>query len=494
MPNPDHLLAIGVMTGNSLDGVDVVLTRFTKDGVIEDLVSHGTDLDASLANDLRRVRAAINDCQGNMEKAIGQIGTSEYWRIHDSYMNEIVIAIDGLRAKAASLPEPIEPSQIDVIGLHGQTCAHLPPSVAKTSDAKNVYTVQIGSGQKLADLTNTTVIYDFRSDDVMNGGEGAPLAPMHHFHLADSARKKGHFPLAFCNAGNTGNITVISEFTGSGKLALFGWDTGPFNNYPDRLMQAERGVQCDFDGKAGAAGQVNLELLKLLFERAVITTDGANFLEKHPPKSSDPQWYLLLPELLGSAPVAGQALSFEDRIRTAEYFSAYIFAQSLSLIPNDVVIPSTYAICGGGWKNPVARRHFEDLLQGRFGNENPILPNHEEFFRTLKNRMPKPATVVNSEEVGFDSTAMEARIFADAAVARVKGEPFTSPDTTGCRAATVCGILRFPGGDINNATANLKGWLNSHNSLNRTSDFATGEAQGWSRAAAGWQERLSLCK
>lgn len=494
MTNSDHLLAIGVMTGNSLDGVDVVLTKFAENGVIEDLVAHSTDLDAALADDLRRVRSAINDCQGDVDRAVNQIGKSEYTRIHDSYLNEIVIAINALRAKAEALHSPVQQSQIDVIGLHGQTCAHLPPSVSKASDSRNVYTVQIGNGRKLADLTGTTVIYDFRSDDLMNGGEGAPLAPMHHLHLADSARKKGHFPLAFCNAGNTGNITVISESSGSGELALFGWDTGPFNNYPDRLMQTERGVQCDIDGKVGAAGKVNFELLKLLFERAITTTDGANFLEKHPPKSSDPQWYLLLPELTGSALIEGQALSLEDRVRTAEYFSAYIFVQSLSLIPSEVALPTTYAICGGGWKNPVSRKHFEELLQGHFENENPILPQHESFFQNLKQRIAKPPAVVTSEEVGFDSTAMEARIFADAAVCRVKGEPFTNPNTTGCKTPTICGIVRFPGDTIDNATPNLRRWLEKYNSLNRTADFATGDAQSWSRASAGWQERLSLCR
>lgn len=486
MASTDALLAIGVMTGNSLDGVDVVLSRFTADGVIEDILSHGTDLPTTLADKLRLIRSRINEHGGNVEKAVA-VDPAEFRTVHDAYINEIAETIQQLLKKASSLATPISAAEIDLIGLHGQTCAHLPPSVAKSKDSAQVYTVQIGNGQQLADLTGITVVYDFRSDDLMNGGEGAPLAPLHHFHLADSARKSGHFPIAFCNAGNTGNITVISEFTDSRELALFGWDTGPFNNYPDRLMQAELGQQCDFGGAIGAKGKVHPTLLKLLFEKAIVTSDGANFLERKPPKSSDPQWYLLLPELVGQHPVDGAVLSLEDRVRTAEYFSAYIFVQSLSLLPPGVVLPSTYAVCGGGWKNPISRKAFSDLLSGEFSG-NPLLPGHESFFHSLKaNR----SAVLNSEDVGFNGTAMEARIFADAAVCRVKGDPFTRPDTTGCKTPTVCGLLRYPSGKLENASKRLQEWLHRYNSINLTPDFADKDAQSWSRASASWQDKLA---
>lgn len=482
----NHLLAVGVMTGNSLDGVDVVLSRFSDDGEIEDLSSHTIDFSQELADRLRVLRTTINDSGGEMHKALNEFGERKFLELHDAYIAVIVQAVRELERKSS---DQLEGHPIDVIGLHGQTCAHLPPSVAKKSNPDNLYTVQIGNGQMLADLTQTTVVCDFRSDDLMNGGEGAPLAPMHHFHLAASARKRGHFPLAFCNAGNTGNITVISEFVDSGKLALSGWDTGPFNNYPDRLMQLERGQQCDIDGEVGSKGKVNKALLNLLFEKAVVTTDGTNFLLKSPPKSSDPQWYLMLPELLGQAPVDGEVVPFEDRLRTSEYFSAYAFVHSLTLLPANIVLPQIFAVSGGGWRNPIARQHFEQLLQG---DDTLVLRQHAEDFASLWARFAKHKPVVGpSEDFGFDSRAMEARIFADAAVCRLTGKPFTGPETTGCKSATVCGIIKFPGQSAASATATVRAYLECYGSAKLTVDFNRGLEEYWSRAAAGWQARLA---
>lgn len=94
------------------------------------------------------------------------------------------------------------------------------------------------------------MIYDFRSDDLMNGGEGAPLAPMHNFHLAASLREKGVFPVAFCNGGNTGNIALISQ-NGAGKDILLGWDVGPFNHFADTITRTCFGAPYDKDGRYG---------------------------------------------------------------------------------------------------------------------------------------------------------------------------------------------------------------------------------------------------
>jgi anhydro-N-acetylmuramic acid kinase len=477
------LFAVGVMTGNSLDGVDVVLTRFSADGEIEDVASHSIDLEEEFSNRLRAVRTAINESKGDMNLAVERFGKDQFLDLHRDYLTCISSSIVQLRDKSKeALGRNLD---IDVIGLHGQTCAHLPPSVAKSSDPAAVYTVQIGNGQELADAVGIPVVFDFRSDDIMNGGEGAPLAPMHHFHLAASARKKGQFPLAFCNAGNTGNVTVISQYT-NGDIALLGWDTGPFNNYPDHLMQTEREEQCDVDGSRGKQGQVNMDLLRLLFEKAVVTASGENFLLRNPPKSSDPQWYLMIPELLGKEKVNGELIPFNDRLRTAEYFSAYVFVHSLTLLPESIAIPRFYAISGGGWRNPVSREHFEGLLQGLF-DQNPVLSEHQAAFRLWHEKENSPV-VDFSEKFGYDSKAMEARIFADAAVCRLAGVPFTTPGTTGCRTDTMCGVIRFPGGDPSNCSATLQSWLEEHKSRHLTCDFNKGLSAYWSRASAGWHK------
>ena len=532
MTKRDYLLAIGAMTGNSLDGVDVVLTRFDKDGSITDLKAHSVASPAQLTERLRAVREVINTACGDMRKAVEEFDSrasgAEHAKVddvahvsfddvHNQYIRFVAGAVQELIALAKAdvkLVSEYDLNSIDVIGFHGQTCAHFPPSIARTTDSDVTYTVQIGDGQALADLTGIPVVYDFRSDDLMDGGEAAPLAPVHHQHLAEQLRKQGRFPIAFCNAGNTGNFTIISATTdGVGKfggaalnaggaglnasnrgaVAVVGWDAGPFNNYPDRLVQLERGEECDRDGKFGAKGKVNLPLLERLFETAVITQDGRNYLLEAPPKSSDPQWYRLIPELTGEAECGGGKISFEDRLRTAEYFSAYIYAHALTMVPEHLEMPHYYALCGGGWKNPIAREHFAGLLRGDFA-QNPVLGQHEELFEKLLARLAatgKKVVVAMSDEFGFDGTAMEARIFADAAVSRIMGTAFTRPSTTGVKRETVCGIIRFPAGQADHAFANLRDWLEQFQSQDATLDRPDAFDGRWSRASAGWNGRLA---
>jgi 1,6-anhydro-N-acetylmuramate kinase len=252
----------------------------------------------------------------------------------------------------------------------------------------------------------------------------------------------------------------------------------------------DHGERCDRDGHMGQQGKVNHDLLAKLFHTGVVTKDGENFLLVKPPKSSDPQWYKMIPELVDRG-----ALPFADRLRTAEYFSAYIYFFGLTMIPQNIEVPCHYALCGGGWKNPVSRNHFAGLLKGDFAN-NPVLAEHKDLFATFLLRFGKKDVAANavvdfSESYGFDGTAMEARIFADAAVCRIKGEAFTKPATTGVRQDTVTGIVRFPGKSQNNATANLLEWMSHFKSHDLTVDRPQVFDGRWSRACAGWHSKLS---
>lgn len=501
----EYLLAVGVMTGNSLDAADVVLTKIDRDLTIEDVCTHSKTSSKALTFFLNKLREVINRCKGDMLSSVQSFDNLQlvepqayldeltgqhehpitFAVVVDAYMEFVATAIAELRAKVKNQYGEKYTDAIDIIGFHGQTCAHYPPAIAKTKDRHAVYTVQIGNGQQLADITGIPVVYDFRSDDLMNAGEAAPFATVHHQHLAMQARKKGVFPLAFCNAGNTGNISIISTLAGSDAVKVTGWDTAPFNNYPDKLMQAECGETCDYDGRMGAQGTIHTELLRVLFERAVVTKNKDNYLLMPPPKSSDPEWYVLLPELLGSAPIAGEVLSLADRIRTAEYFAVYAFVHSLSLLSDDITMPDHFALCGGGWKNPVCRNHFVGLLKAEPGN--PELPEHVALFSALRKRIGGSPIIFPSSQVGFDGTAMEARIFADAAVCRIMGVPFTRPETTGAKSDTICGMLCFPENDKTRVTPVLAEWLAAFNT-SATPGIKSTDPR-WNRAVAGWSLR-----
>ena len=469
-----HLDAIGIMTGNSLDGADLILSRFGRDqGTIIDLQGHSVPFPAALQDELRAVRAAINEAEGRVEQAVAALGPARFDRVLGRYTDLLVGAVDELRGQVGAEP-------IDLIGLHGQTCAHRPPSIAGSGELDEVYTVQIADPESLANRTGITVVADFRSDDLMAGGEGAPLAPIHHRHLAEAARARGIFPIAFANGGNTGNMSIISADRATGEPVVIGWDTGPFNHFPDQLMRLQGGQPCDRDAQVGRRGAIHPPLLALLFEAAVVTRTGGNFLLQEPPKSSDPEWYRLLPELLGAAPVGGQVPPFADRVRTATYFAAYTLAHSLALIPPTVEPPTHFAVCGGGWRNPLCLGDFRALLAG--DPVAPILSDHAALFDQLRTWTPR-AVVEPAGTFGFDGTAMEARIFADAAVCRIKGEPFTLPATTGARQPTVCGIIRFPGGTPAQATPTLQAWLAHFGTATPPFDHRDPR---WSRASAGW--------
>ncbi len=488
----EYLLSIGVNTGNSLDAADVVLTRFGADGSIVDLDALSVPMPEQLADRLRRLRKAVVDSSGDMPTALhvydrdatkAQFMPNLASQLIEEFTLFVADAVMQLVKRIAGKLKAEE--TIDLIGFHGQTCAHQPPSIAL--DPNTAYTIQIGDGQLLADRTGIPVVFDFRSDDLMNGGEAAPLAPIHHEHLTRDLKTRGIFPIAFCNAGNTGNISVITEQP-DGKIFAVGWDVGPFNDYPDKLVQRERNLPCDLDGKFGERGHVDIDLLRLLFERSATTENGTNYLLQPPPKSSDPQWYRLLPELCGESI---KVLSFENRLRTAEYFAAYVFYYSLKWIDKAKSLPTNFALCGGGWNNPICRNHFEKLLQGKF-EEFPVLPEHKDLFAETNQRLKssgKNVQVALADQFGFSGQYMEARLFGDAAFCRILGQPFSRPETSGCRTPTVLGIIRFPGKDRNNASAKLQQCLVKNKSIDLTLDDPKLFDCRWSRASSGWHAR-----
>ncbi len=424
---------IGIMTGNSLDAVDTILTRFTPDQ-ITDICGYSKTIPHKMAADFRKLKELLAQNDGDI-KTVSQFSELNFQELHNTYLRFIAQAVTELIAKSG-----ISKSEIDAIGFHGQTCYHLPPSVARKGQQPN--TLQIGSGQMLADLIGLPVAFDFRSDDLMNGGEAAPLAPVHNLHLARCLKSKGLKTIAFCNGGNTGNISIIC----ADKVC--GWDTGPFNHFIDALSRREKNKPCDYNGQYGRQGKINLSLLHALFNRAVSNQSGDNFLLQRPPKSSDPAWYKFISEL------SDKNISFADRIRTAEFFSAYIFAYSLRWSP--VGTPEDFLLFGGGWNNPIILEDFRCLLRG----EAPILPEHQQIFAQIKNPRAK---IEWSDHYGFNGKYMEARIFADMARCLLTREPFSYPETTGCQKPTIGGILALPG---------------------------RGNARLWSRAAYGWQKQI----
>lgn len=431
------------MTGNSLDAVDVVLTEFAP-GSIKDLAACTLEYPRKMTDALLKLRELIRANDDEMEKFRDN---PFFVKTVNAYSELVAQAVNRLITE-----NTIDKAEIAAVGFHGQTCGHFPPSIAKGEPA---YTLQIGNAQLLADLTGIPVIYDFRSDDIMNGGEGAPLAPVHNLHISGDLREKGVFPVAFCNAGNTGNIAVITENENS-KPVVMGWDVGPFNHFADYLARTFKNEPCDRDARYGKCGRIISELLQKLFNEAAVNNAGDNFYLQTPPKSSDPSWYRITDAL------SCREYSFEDTIRTVEYLSVYSFFHSLSHLPENLKMPSSFLVFGGGWKNPLAMADFRNIAAGK----SYVMEEHHSLFDTVRCRMNKEPVIEWSDKYGYSGKYMEARIFADMAYCKIVNEPFSYPETTGCKSPAVAGI-----------------WAKPH----------SGETpELWNRAAKGWQRRINF--
>lgn len=374
------MLCIGIMTGNSLDAVDTVLTHFDQ-GEITDIYAYSRPYPPQLRADFLTLKAYLS---AGMDTQTF-IKTPLFLQTHDAYIRLVAETVKTLIQNSG-----VNKADITAIGFHGQTVDYCGPSVAKKSGIKP-YNTQMGSGQMLADLTGLPVIYDFRSDDVMVGGNGAPLAPTHNLNLA----KALHISSAvFFNAGNTSNLAVVAD------NQVVGWDAGPFNELCDKMVQMHKNEPFDENGKYGTIGTVDMDLLDKLFEFSATTGSGENYLTLPPPKASDPRWYRFLDELKDPT-------NFENKLKTVEYFAAYTAAYTLKFVPKDIQMPTNFILFGGGWNNPVCREAFEDLLSGKA----PVLPQHIYDFNEILSRFDTIPKVWISNMGKY----MEARIFADLA-------------------------------------------------------------------------------
>ena len=422
---------IGNMTGNSMDAIDLVLTEFDGDKM-KDICTFTKPYAKDMQEKIEMLRAQVFDKTAEEIKNIAQ-----FQAIHDDYIKQIADCINEM-CKINN----IDKKTIDAIGFHGKTLDHNPPSKAKT-DGTKPYTLQIGSGQMLADLTQIPVVYDFRSDPLMAGFDGAPLVPPHNAHISASEGDGIYY-----NGGNTSNFAIINN-----AIAQIGADAGPFNEYTDNYIRTHCDDAYDKDGKIGKKGKLNRDLLEKIF---VI---GRGFYESSLPKSGDPAYYHKGKIFQY---VEHRGIEFADAVKTFEYAAAYIAVQALTLVPDEIKMPKDVILFGGGWKNPIVRQSFEDLLSGK----GFVLPEHQKSFAVLRARF---ASEPNIRQSNFGDY-MEARLFADLARYKLEDKAWEIPEIVRENKKIVCGRIALP----QNISKKYFDCIN--------------------RAAKGWQKEENFCK
>lgn len=298
------LTAIGLMSGTSLDGVDVALIE--TDG--ERIAAFGpTGYRGYSDSERTLLRQALADAAPMTERSARPGVLAQAERLVASAHAEAVEIF--LRS------HNLKHGDIDVIGFHGQTVLHRP---------ERQLTVQIGDGQALAKALGIPVVFDLRSADVAAGGQGAPLVPIYHRALVRTAELDG--PTVVVNIGGVANVTYIDGD------ALVACDTGPGNALLDDFMLRMTGQAVDRDGRVAARGQP---------DESWISHALANpFFAKRPPKSIDRNDF---------AALSIGVMSVEDGAATLTAFTAASIEQIAGMLP---MAPARWIVVGGGANNP----------------------------------------------------------------------------------------------------------------------------------------------
>ena len=310
--------AIGLMSGTSMDGIDIALLGTNGENV---LTFGPTDSVPYAEADRALLRQALADAVALSDRT-GRPGVL-------AEAERRVTALHAAAVKRFLGRHGIDRSGIDVVGFHGQTVLHRPEARL---------TVQIGDPAMLAAELDLPVVADLRVADVEAGGQGAPLVPV--FHQALAVTGGLDLPALFINIGGVANVTFVAR--DADPIAC---DTGPGNALLDDLMNERTGTACDRDGATAQRGQVD--------EAALAQLMTHSFFAAPLPKSLDRNAF-------SRAPVAG--LSTPDAAATLTAFTAASIAAVLDHLPARPVIA---VVCGGGARNPALMAALAERLPCR---------------------------------------------------------------------------------------------------------------------------------
>lgn len=363
------LLYIGVMSGSSLDGIDVVLTKISH----HDCKVEATFFQAYTADIKQSLLSLHFPSENELEKSA--LMANQLARLYAA-------AVNNLLAKTN-----LSASEITAIGCHGQTIRHQP----KLGDEIG-YTIQLGNNALLAELTNITVVGDFRHRDIAAGGQGAPLVPAFHRAIFSNSHKNR----AIVNIGGIANITYLAK---SGET--IGFDSGPGNMLLDYWVKLNLGKEYDADGAWAATGSTQEQLLKRLLSDPYFTlpppkSTGRDLLNKH--------WL--------SHHLADETYKPEDVARTLVALTSHTIYQAITqYCPN---IDEVY-LCGGGAHNQLLKSTLQSSLQ--------------------------PIDVTTTNILGVDVDWVEAAAFAWLAKQTVNNMASNLPSATGAAGLRILGAI-----------------------------------------------------
>jgi len=275
-----------------------------------------------------------------------------------------------------------------LVGFHGQTIYH---------NSKEKVSKQLGDGKLLNQLTKKKIIFNFRANDILNGGEGAPLTPIFHELLV--LQKKIELPVCVLNIGGISNVTIIK--TSGSSSSIFSKDIGPGNCLIDSWVRKNSDKKFDYNGEFALRGNKN----EIILEQAQELY--ANRKEKDKLSFDTSDFDISF----------ARGLSLEDGAATLTEFTANIIASSLQLLSENYKDGlNNFLICGGGRRNKVLLNMIIKLL-------------------------PKEININLIDNYGINGDFIESQAFAYLAVRSYKKLPISFPNTTNCKKPCLGGEL-----------------------------------------------------
>ena len=370
--------ALGLMTGTSVDGIDLSIVR-----------TDGINQFEPIFDDYFEFEAKIQKKTENLRDEISSI---EDLKKNSKNLNELEREITLFIGKIVNEFIKKTNQEIDLIGFHGQTIFH---------DPNKKISIQLGNGNLLSSITKKIVINNFRQKDLLNGGQGAPLTPIYHKLISTIINKKSEidFPINIINIGGITNITKIIDNNLDPGNNIFAFDIGPGNCLIDGWIKKNSLKRFDRNGELARLGNID----KLILNQAIDNFSGSKFDRSLDVKNFDFSF--------------AKGLSIEDGCATITNFTAYLIAEGINFVNHINNKVSKYnLICGGGRKN--------DYL-----------------VDCIKENLSKDLVLKKIDAYGFNGDYIESQAFAYLAVRSYLNLPISFPNTTKCNEPTTGGEI-----------------------------------------------------
>ena len=365
--------SLGLMSGTSMDGIDASIIRSDGENEYESTFDEFFEYDQALYKDLVNLRNKINSANDII--------------VNSELVSEIERKITLYHAEICNKIINKSDYEVDLIGFHGQTIFH---------DASQKISKQLGDGSLLSSLLKKDVIYNFRANDIANGGQGAPLAPIFHNLIINKNRIE--LPVFILNIGGIANITII---TSNKNDDLISYDIGPGNCLLDEWVRKHTSYRYDFNGKAASIGKID----EIILNQA---TENFENINKNKNLSFDIKDFDL-------SFVRG--LSYEDGLSTLTKFTSEIICDSIiKNTKKDKINKINLLVCGGGRKNLT-------------------------LIENIRNKLPNNINLDLIDDYNINGDFIESQAFAYLAIRSLLKKEISFVKTTNVKKSCTGGIL-----------------------------------------------------